>query len=60
MIEISAKNENVTGFDLTVHMEGKAVLLIDECVAIFDNIYRHAPEVFEKALLLSQYTEDHT
>lgn len=60
MIEISAKNENKKGFDLEVKMEGPKLLLIDEFVSVLDVVYSHAPEIFEKALFLSQYTEDHT
>ena len=60
MIEISAKNEDKKSFDLDVKMEGPKLMLIDEFIAVLDEVYNHAPEIFEKALLLSQYTEDHT
>ena len=60
MIEISAKNERKDGFELSIHVEGNGSKIASELVAIFDYFYKSAPELFERALLASKYTEDHT
>ena len=60
MIEISTKNENEDGFDLEIQFEGKGSLIVNELTAILDRFYKSTPELFTMALLLSQYTADHT
>ena len=60
MIEIKTGNENKEGYELQIKLHGVKMLLVDELIGVFDGIYRNAPDVFEKALLLSKYTKDHT
>lgn len=60
MIKIETINETSEGFDLEVHIEGKVIILVQQAASILDRIYEANPELFEKALLLSKYTKDHT
>lgn len=60
MIKLIANNEGKDGFDLNVVIKGNKIQALDELVAIFDEIYEQEPKLFETALLLSKYTEDHT
>ena len=60
MIEITATNEQKDGFETSVHIEGEGYIVAQQLTAIFDRIYEAAPKLFETALVLSQYTEDHT
>lgn len=60
MIKLIAHNEQEDGFDSEIVIEGDGKVVAQELTAIFDRIYEHAPKFFEVALLMSQYTEDHT
>lgn len=60
MINIKADNETEKSFDLEVEMKGTQGVLTVELIATFDDIYKTNPDIFEKALLHSQYTKDHT
>lgn len=60
MIRIETKNETSKGFDIEVHIEGKGSIIVQQLTSMLDRLYEAAPELFEKALLLSQYTKDHT
>lgn len=60
MIRIEVKNETAEGFDLETRIEGNGLIVMQQITSILDKLYEAAPELFEKALLLSQYTEDHT
>ena len=60
MIKIETKNETAEGFDLETRIEGNGLIVVQQLVCILDKLYEASPELFEKALLLSQYTEDHT
>lgn len=60
MISIKTKNETSEGFDLETRIEGNGLVILNQLVSIFDKLYEASPELFEKALLHSQYTEDHT
>lgn len=61
MIKIEVKNETDEGFDIETRIEGNGfIVLLQQITSIFNRLYEAAPELFEKALLLSQYTEDHT
>lgn len=60
MIRIETKNETSEGFDLETRIEGNGLVIVQQLVSILDKIYEASPELFEKALVLSQYTEDHT
>lgn len=60
MIRIETKNEDNKGFDLETCIEGNGLVVLHQMVSILDKLYEVSPELFEKALLLSQYTEDHT
>lgn len=60
MIRIETKNETNEGFDLETRIEGNGFIVMQQITSIFDRLYEAAPKLFEKALLLSQYTEDHT
>lgn len=60
MIRIEIKNETSEGFDIEARIEGRGIALILQMVSILDKLYEASPLLFEKALLLSQYTKDHT
>ena len=60
MIKLIAHNEQEEGFETEVHIEGDGSIIVQQLAAIFDRIYEAAPKVFEAALVMSQYTEDHT
>lgn len=60
MIKLIAHNEQEDGFDSEVVIEGDARLVAQQLTALFDRIYEHAPKLFEIALIMSQYTKDHT
>jgi len=60
MIKLIAHNEQEDGFETEVHIEGDGGIVLQQLTAIFDRIYEAAPQVFEAALVMSQYTEDHT
>ncbi len=60
MIRIETKNETSKGFDIETRIEGRGLEVMQQMASILDKLYEAAPELFEKALLLSQYTEDHT
>lgn len=60
MIKLIARNEQEDDFYSEVMIEGEGKVVAQELTAIFDRIYEHAPELFEVALIMSQYTEDHT
>lgn len=60
MINIKAHNETEKSFDLEVELEGTKGVLTVELVATFDDIYNTNPELFERAILLSKFTRDHT
>lgn len=60
MIKLIAHNEQEEGFDSEVVIEGDARLVAQQLTSIFDRIYEGAPQLFEAALVMSQYTKDHT
>ena len=60
MIKLIAHKEQEDGFETEVHIEGDGVVVVQQLATIFDRIYEAAPKLFEGALLMSQYTEDHT
>ena len=60
MINIKAYNETTESFDLEVEIKGTQGVLTVELLAVFDDIYSTNPKLFEKALLFSKYTKDHT
>lgn len=60
MINLIARNEQEDGFETEVHIEGEGYIVAQQLTAIFDRIYEASPKLFETALVLSQYTEDHT
>lgn len=60
MIKIETKNETREGFDLETFIEGNGLIVVQQLTSILDKLYEASPDLFEKALLLSQYTEDHT
>lgn len=60
MIKLLAHNEQNNSFDTEVHIEGEGGLVIKELTSIFNGIYEASPFLFERALVDSNYTEDHT
>lgn len=60
MIKLIADKEEKDGFYTQVHIDGDGVVVVQQLTAIFDRIYEAAPKLFEAALVMSQYTEDHT
>ena len=60
MIKLIAHNEQDDGFETEVHIEGDGCVVAQQLTAIFDRIYEAEPRLFEVALVMSQYTEDHT
>lgn len=60
MIRIETKNETPEGFDIETKIEGRGILIMQEMSSILDRLYEASPLLFEKALLLSKYTKDHT
>lgn len=60
MIRIETKNESLAGFDIEIHVEGNGLIVVQQMASALDRLYEAAPNLFEKALLLSQYTKDHT
>lgn len=60
MIKLIAHNEQDDGYETEVHIEGDGSVVVQQLTCIFDRIYEAAPQLFETALVLSQYTEDHT
>lgn len=60
MIKIEIKNETSEGYDIETFIEGKGILVMQEMASILDRLYEASPFLFEKALLLSKYTKDHT
>lgn len=60
MIKLIADNERENGFTSEVHIEGNGMVLAQQLAALFDRVYEKVPKVFEAALLICKYTEDHT
>ena len=60
MIKLIAHKEQKDGFETEVHIEGDGSVVVQQLTCIFDRIYEASPKLFETALVLSQYTEDHT
>lgn len=60
MIKIETKNETSEGFDIETRIEGNGFEVMQQMASILDKLYEASPDLFEKALLLSQYTEDNT
>jgi hypothetical protein len=60
MIKLIAHKEQKDGFETEVHIEGDGGVIVQQLTCIFDRIYEAAPQVFEAALVMCQYTEDHT
>lgn len=60
MIKLIARNEQKDGFETEVHIEGEGYIVAQQLTAIFDRIYEASLKLFETALVMSQYTEDHT
>ena len=60
MIRIETKNETSEGFDIETRIEGTGLIVVQQMASIFDRLYEASPKLFEKALLLSQYTKEHT
>jgi hypothetical protein len=60
MIKIETKNETSKGFDIETRIEGNGLIVVQQMASILDRLYEASPDLFEKALLLSQYTKDHT
>lgn len=60
MIRIETKNESVKGFDIEIHVEGNKLIVMEQIVSALDRLYEASHDLFEQALLLSQYTKDHT
>lgn len=60
MIKLIARNEQDDGFETEVQIEGEGYIVAQQLTKIFDRIYEAAPKLFETALVMSQYTEDHT
>lgn len=60
MIKLIADKEEKDGFYTQVHIDGDGSVVVQQLTAIFDRIYEAAPKLFEIALVMSKYTEDHT
>lgn len=60
MIRLIANNEREDGFESEVQIEGEGYIVAQQLTSIFDRIYEYAPKLFEAALVMSKYTEDHT
>ena len=60
MIEIKTYNENDHGYQLSIHVDGDGVTIVQQLTSIFDRIYEESPTLFQTALVMSKYTEDHT
>lgn len=60
MITLKTRNESKNGFDLEIHIEGDGATVASQLTDIFDKIYEASPKLFETALVISQYTKDHT
>jgi hypothetical protein len=60
MIRIETKNETSEGFDIETHIEGNGLIIVQQMASMLDRLYEASPDLFEKALLLSKYTKDHT
>lgn len=60
MIRIEIKNETSEGYDIETRIEGRGIAVMQQMASILDKLYEASPLLFEKALLLSKYTEDHT
>ena len=60
MIKLTAQNEEKDSFETEVHIEGDGFVVVQQLTSIFDRIYEGAPQLFEAALVMSQYTKDHT
>ena len=60
MVKLIADNEHEDGFTSTVEIKGNGSVVIMQLTTLFDRIYEKSPKLFESALLLSRYTEDHT
>ena len=60
MIRIETKNETHDGFDFETCIEGNGLVILNQLISIFDELYEASPDLFEKALLHSRYTKDHT
>lgn len=59
MIRIETKNETSKGFDIETRIEGTGLIVYQQMASILDRLYEASPELFERTLLLSQYTKDH-
>ena len=60
MIKLIAHKEQDNGFETEVHIEGDAATVVQQLTCLFDRIYEASPQLFQTALVMSQYTEDHT
>lgn len=60
MIRIETKNETSEGFGLETRIQGNRLEVLNQMASILDKMYEASPDLFEKALLHSQYTKDHT
>lgn len=60
MIKIETKNETPEGYDIETRIEGNGLIIVQQMASILDRLYEASPDLFEKALLLSRYTKDHT
>lgn len=60
MIKIEIKNETSEGYDIETRIEGNGLIIVQQMASILDRLYEASPDLFEKALLLSKYTKDHT
>lgn len=60
MIKLIADKEREDGFETSVQIEGEGYIVAQQLTTIFDRIYEYAPKLFEAALVMCKYTEDHT
>ena len=56
MIRVEIKSETSEGFDIETRIEGNGLKVLLQMTSILDRFYEVAPELFEKALLLSKYS----
>lgn len=59
MISIKTTNETPEGYDIETRIEGNGLIIVQQMASVIDRLYEAQPDLFEKALLLSRYTEDH-
>lgn len=53
-------SDNHMSWGTKIAIDGEKDVCISQLISIFNGIYEKAPELFEKALIDCQYTEDHT